>query len=345
MPAKMAPQRLAQVAFWYYIEDRSEGEIGERLGLSRSNVSRILTAAREQGIIRFEIDYPLERDKRLEKGLYDRFAGTSLREVIVASVGGAAEGSPDGEGGPEAAILAVAQAGVNWLATSLRDGMTVGLSWGSVTQTLVDVAHFEERRNVHVVQLAGEASLDSRHSGHNLVRDLAARIGGSYTYFDAPAAGRSARDGASLLRSPQVSAALARARSADVSLLGVGAYNVGSSKVFLAQAEATPAELAEAESKNVVGQICGRLFDASGNQPNLALHRRLVSIELKDLAKIKTNVIVATGPEKATALAAAVYGGLVQVLIVDTTLAECVLLATAAGRYRPGDTPALPESA
>jgi len=341
----MAPQRLAQVAFWYYIEGRSEGEIGDRLGLSRSNVSRMLTAAREQNIIRFEIDYPLERDQRLEKQLTGRFAGTSLREVIVAGVGAASEESPDGEGGREAAIFAVAQAGVNWLATSLRDGMTVGLSWGSVTQTLVDVAHFEERRNVHVVQLAGEASLDSRHSGHNLVRDFAARIGGTYTYFDAPAAGRSARDGASLFRSPQVSAALERARSADVSLLGVGAYNVGSSHVFLTQAEATPTELAEAESKNVVGQICGRLFDASGNQPNLALHRRLISIDLKDLKKIKTNVIVATDPVKATALAAAVYGGLVQVVIVDTMLAEGILLATADGPYRTGDTPGLAEPA
>ncbi len=321
----MAPVRLAQVAFWYYIEGRSQGEIGDRLGLSRSNVSRMLTAAREQNIIRFEIAYPLERDTRLERDVAARFVGTPLREVVVAAVDFGPEISGDGISGRQAAVLAVAQASVTWLATSLRDGMTIGLTWGSTVQTLVDVAHFDQRRNVRVVQLAGEASLESRHSGHNLVRDLANRIGGSYTYFDAPAAGRTARDGASLLRSPRVSADLELARSADIAILGVGAYNEGSSKVFLAQAAATPAELAEAQEKQVVGQVAGRLFDRQGNQPNLTIHRRLISIDIDDLKKIPTNMMVAAGAEKAPALEAAIKGGLAHVLIADKTLAQQLL--------------------
>ena len=208
--------------------------------------------------------------------------------------------------------------------------MTVGLTWGSTVQTLVDVAHFDQRRNVRVVQLAGEASLDPRHSGHNLVRDLAYRLGGTYSYFDAPAAGRTARDGASLLRSPGVSADLRLARSADVAILGVGAFNVGSSKVFLDQAAATPSELAEAEEKRVVGQVVGRLFDGEGNQPSLSIHRRLISIDVSDLKQIPTNAMVAAGAEKARALEAAIKGGLAHVLIVDTTLAQALVTAPSA---------------
>lgn len=326
MPAIASRQRLAQVAFWYYIEGMTQNEIAERIGLSRSNVSRMLLAAREQDIVRFEITFPLERDVDSERALASRFSGSALREIIVAA--GDRPSSPSGNGGAsrQGALLAVAQAGVQWLETSLRDGMTVGLTWGSTIQALVDAAHFDVRRSVHVVQLAGDASIDPRHSAQDLVRDLANRIGGTYTYFAAPAAGRTARDSAALLRSPHVSAAIAAARSADVAILGVGAYNVGSSRVFLTQAAVTPSELAEAESKHVVGQVVGRLFDSAGSQPDLAIHRRLISIDINDLKKIPTNVMLAAGAEKAAALEAAIVGGLVHVMIIDSALAQRLMI-------------------
>ena len=39
----------------------------------------------------------------------------------------------------------------------------------------------------HVVQLGGDLQLDPRLSGHELVRELAARLGGRYSYLHAPA--------------------------------------------------------------------------------------------------------------------------------------------------------------
>jgi DNA-binding transcriptional regulator LsrR (DeoR family) len=45
----------------YYIQDKTQKEISEALGLSRSGVSRLLAAAKRQGIVRISVVNPAER--------------------------------------------------------------------------------------------------------------------------------------------------------------------------------------------------------------------------------------------------------------------------------------------
>src|SRR4051812_18459216 len=63
----------------YFEEDLSQADIAERLAVSRSTVSRLLTEARESGIVRIEIRPPLH-----EAGLGDALAASlGLRRVIA----------------------------------------------------------------------------------------------------------------------------------------------------------------------------------------------------------------------------------------------------------------------
>ena len=317
MPA-LTPQRLAQAAFLYYVEGLSQEQVARQLGVSRSNVSRMLTSAREQGLVRFEIDYPTARNHSLESAVQAHFASTRLKSAIVVEV--------DGDAAGVGALLAVCRGGSEWLSGALRNGQTIGLSWGRTMQTLVDSARFEGRWDVNVVQLSGEASLDPARAGHDLVRGLAERIGGRYSYFNAPAVAPTKEVAASLAGSPLVAAALRQARAVDLAILGVAAFNAESSRLFLREvAEATPEELAEAEAKGVIGQICGRFFDSQGRQVDVALTRRVLSIDLPDLRNIPTVAILAAGRAKAAALASAVTGGLADVIIVDSALAHDLL--------------------
>lgn len=321
MAAKVSRARLALVAYEYYVQEKSQAEIAAQLGLERSSVSRLIRMAREQRIVRFEIDFPLDRSTPAEHRLVSRFRIHGLREVIVVDRE-AGHGHADDSQAP---LLAVARATVDWLATGLHDGETLGLSWGGTVQTVVDIAHFSRSHDVHVVQLVGELSLDSRDSGHDLVRDLALRVGGRYTYFNAPAVAQTAAGAHALLQTPQVSAALELARSVDVSLLGIGQYDTGSSGRFLSLAHATDAEREEALAKGVVGQALGRFYDATGTQADLSLHERTISLNIEDLRLIPTNVVVASGAEKRDALRAALEGGWVNVLIIDSALADAVI--------------------
>lgn len=322
MPA-LTRQRLAQVAFLYYVEGLSQEQVSRQLGVSRSNVSRMLTSAREQKVVRFEIDYPTVRNHSLESAVQARFAGTRLQSALVLEV--------DAEPVDVGALLAVCRGASEWLSGVLRNGQTIGLSWGRTIQTLVDSAHFDGRWDVDVVQLSGEASLDPARSGHDLVRDLAERIGGRYSYFNAPAVAPTREVAASLAGSPLVAAALRQARAVDLAVLGVGAFNEESSRRFLAEvAEASPEELAEAAAKGVIGQLCGRFFDAAGRQVDIALTERVLSIELPDLRRIPSVAIVAAGSAKAAALTGAIVGGLADVIIIDSVLARDLLARSAA---------------
>ena len=321
MRPRMTQERLAEAAYWYYVEGLGQDEVAVRVGTSRSNVSRMLRAARDQGIVRFEIVYPIRRLLSLEQTLQETFSDNGVRAVRVA----AAPTERDEFSAGQAGILAVARSGADWLQENLRNGETVGLFWGSTARAMVDVAHFDRKVDAHVVQLAGEWSNNPNRSGHDLVRDLAGKLGGRYTYFNAPAFAATEQDAEALLAEPQVAASLSLAHATDICLLGVGSFLEGTTAVFLQQANATEEEISEARDKGVVGQLAGRFFDRDGVQVTLALHQRLVSLDLTDLREAKTVVVLASGAQKCEAVAGAIRGGLIDVLICDQPLAEALV--------------------
>jgi DNA-binding transcriptional regulator LsrR (DeoR family) len=173
--------------------------------------------------------------------------------------------------------------------------------------------------------LIGEWSVDPGLSGHNLVRDLGDKLGGRYTYFNAPAVAATAEEADSLLVTPEVKRSLDLARHADIALLGIGSFPTDTTRTFLDLARATKAEVEEASRKKVVGQFAGRFFDEQGNQVDLAIHQRLVSLDLAEVRGIPTIAAVSHGEGKTTAVWAALLGGLIDVLIVDPVLGRCLL--------------------
>ncbi|MFV0425805.1 MAG: sugar-binding transcriptional regulator [Beutenbergiaceae bacterium] len=318
MAEKLTPERLAQAAVWYYIHDLSQDQVAKRLGTSRSNVSRMLRAAREQGIIRFEITYPTRRDLGAEQVVQAALADLGVREVIVAA-------DPTADAATEySGVLAAGRAASEWLDANLRDGMTVGMFWGSTVRAMVDVAHFDQHHDVQVTQMAGEWSDIPKHSGHELVRDFAGKLGGGYSYFSAPAFTSSAAQANAFLAQTPVALALDRARGADLHIVGVGSFGFGTTEVFLEQAGASNREVAELTAAGVVGQLAGRFFDSAGQQPDVAIHRRLVSLELPQVREAGTILVVCAGEEKADAVLGAARGSLVDVLVCDQSLARAL---------------------
>ena len=309
-------ESLAQIAYWYYVQELSQDDIARRLGVSRSQVSRFLRTARQQGVVRFRIEFPTTRNAELEARILRRFAPTPLREVIVARSPSAA-----GEDGTDSGQMAVARAAADWLPNHLEDDMILGLSWGGTIQMVVDLVEFPRPIDVRVVQLAGEISLDPRHSGHDLVRDLADRVGGRRSYFNAAAVLPSAELARALGDSPHVREALTLARASSVGLLGIGEFNRGMSKIFLDQADIADAVRRDARARGAVGQVCGRFFDGDGHQVDLELHRRILSVSIDELRRIPLKVAVASGAAKRIPTAAALVGGLIDVLVVDDALA------------------------
>src|SRR5689334_17899205 len=131
---------LARVSSEYYLENRSKVEIGSSYGISRFQVARLLTEARETGIVEIKVNFP-SRVSSADIRRIGKFLG--IGEVVVAET--------NGDVVQARGILAKAAAVE--ISRQAPAGGTMGISW---SRTL-DVASrlVRELPKCDVVQLAG----------------------------------------------------------------------------------------------------------------------------------------------------------------------------------------------
>ena len=298
----------------YFLDGRSQDDVARALGTSRSNVSRMLAAARAQGIVEIRVHDQTSRAAELEQALRARFG---LRHARVAAFRPGVD-----------VVAAAGDLAAQWLDESLRDGQVLGLSWGRSLQAMVDAFTVDQPRSVEVLPLVGGLStVSSLVSGEELVRELAGRMGATFRYLHAPGLlrSRAARD--SMLAEPAIAEVLARALTADIAMVGIGAVGTGSSKEIIDALDLGAAERAAFVAAGPVGDACCRYFDAEGRPIGGAVHERVLAIELEQLRAIPTVIGVATGPEKAPGVLGALRGELVDGLVTDAGLALALLSA------------------
>jgi DNA-binding transcriptional regulator LsrR (DeoR family) len=313
MPSAREPALLARAARLYYMDGRSQAEVAAAIGVSRSNISRVLTAAREQGIVEIRINDSFDRDFLLEQALQRKYG---LEDCRVAS-----------QNEFQSPLLQVGGLGAAWVKENLPDEGTVALSWGSTVQAVVDSFEAEPiHTGLRVLPLIGGLSIvDAAADGNVLVRSLALKLGASDARLNAPAVVRSKESRDTFLREPSISSVLEAACSAEFALVGIGTVGNGASAAILDALRLTPAERKKFQESGAVGDCCTRSFDQLGRPVNSPADDRVVSVDLEALRKIKKVVGVATGAVKAPGVRGALAGQLINVLIADAALATALL--------------------
>lgn len=305
-------EQLVKAARLYFIDGLSQQQVAESLGTTRSNVSRILAAARRQGVVEIRINEPTQRAYNLEDELERVYPPIEAR--VLANQ-------------PRQDVIAEAgQLAANWLMEQLRPKQRVAVSWGGTLQAMVRAVSPTSMPDVEVVQLVGGLSALTMHvSGQELVRQLADRLGCRYRYLHAPALFESAPALRALLGEPAISTALDAARAADVACVGIGAAGTGSSAEIIEALRLTRQERKAFDAAAPVGDICARFFDADGREVDSAVHDRVLAVGLDDLRAIPTVLAVAVGAVKGPGIRAALSGKLVDALVCDEAAAHAVL--------------------
>jgi DNA-binding transcriptional regulator LsrR (DeoR family) len=315
-------QALADVARRYYLHGRSQQQVADELGISRSNVSRMLTSALERGIVEIRVHDPSGRDDELERALVARFGLRAARVAVWAGAGAAADrDDPLTRVGPLAAEL---------LLETAVDGARLALSWGRALQAMVWAVASRREHAVEIVQLVGGLpSVEHEISGQELVRELATRLGAvRLHYLHAPAVLSSPAALAALLTESSVAQTLQAARDADVAFVGIGSPEQGSSaRVLDAAVGGRGAARKEFWAARPVGDVALRYFDAVGRAIRGEVDAQVVGVTIEDLRSVPTVVGVAGGQAKVQAVLGAVRGRIVDVLVCDDGLARAVLEA------------------
>lgn len=313
MPAPRSQDILVQAARLYYLEDKSQGEIAKALGLSRSTVSRILTAAREQGVVEIRIHAPgaVTRVGELELAVQRSYPVKSV--TVVARVRN------------RTPIDVVAEAGARLFEERVAHLSSFGLSWGYTVDRFVDQVQLEPiHRSLRICPLVGGLPSDTGPAGNTSMGMLAARTGATAFRFESPAVVESPRTWAALTSESSISSAIDRAAKVDMAIVGIGAFGQHNSRRVVTAMRLTPQEDRELAAQTPAGDICGRFYDLSGNPLGPPTSQRVIGISLEQLQAVPEVIGLAAGVEKAPGVIGALRTGILDGIVLDEELARVV---------------------
>jgi len=304
---------LHKVARAYYDDGLTQQQIGERFGLSRIKVSRLLRSAREERVVQITIAPPQSSNAQIEQQLEQRYG---LKEAIVVTPSSYAPAALVSDLGPIAAAC---------LTRGLQGNEVVAVSWGTAVLSVVDALQPAGLPDVRVVQLIGGlGELEAKTHGADLVRRMAQALGAKPRLIHAPGIVKDKTVRDALVMDPQVADTLELAGRADVALVGLGVLEPGST--LLADGDTlTAAEVEELRSLGVAGDIALQFFDRDGRKVRHPIHERIVGTGLETIKGIRRVIGVAGGKEKVAVIRAALRGKIINVLITDDQTASQLL--------------------
>lgn len=314
---KMKISMLAEVATMYYERGLTQNEIAEILCVSRTSVSRMLTAAAERGIIQVRINYQFERHYELERQITERFP---VKNVYVLNNRG--KNQREIEFGTSSLAAGV-------LKKVLAPDISIGVTWGNTLSDVVDCLEAPSIApdGVEVIQLTGAVSKENPVGcSQSIVSKLSEKLSGCPRFLNAPLLVESAQLRKGLKEEPNNAKVLRRAEFCDVALTSVGLCSDVELKNF--GSYMTKAYADEIIQKGGIGSICGRFFDREGRELDCGWNRELIGIDLAELKQIPNVFCVSYEPQKAPAIRAVLQGKLVDTLVTDGTTATKMLNLT-----------------
>lgn len=303
---------LVKVAEMYYLENKSQQEIADVIHVSRSNVSKMLNTCVKKGIVEFKINSLSSAGIQLQNRLMDQF---NMKAVVIVPSRGTIEQIAD----------SVCTAGAKYLESLLKNGMLIGVTWG--TSVYHTVCHFNPPLSytASVIQLVGSMGSRSQETdGQALVKQMQEKINGNGYVLQAPMIVKSKIVKEILMDEPEIKKHFDLFSKIDVALLGLGSNRSGVSAIY----KSGHISMEEANSmieQGAIGDICGTQIDINGQVCQTVLSGRVVGISAETLCAVPVRIGVATGFEKADAILGALRGKFVNVLITDELTAQSVL--------------------
>ena len=302
---------LARVATLYYVDDRTQEEIARALGISRVKVGRLLRKARAEGVVEIRIHREPGGDPGVELTLARRY---KLRQAIL---------TPTAED-PERDRARTGAAAAACVARLLRRHHTIAVGMGRNVASVADAMSERPGGDTTVVAgIGGSSLIGSRINSNDICRRFAARLGGTGIELYAPAFAENRIVRESFLSHDDVKATLARARRADLAVVGIGDAESDSAVVRIGCVP--PREMERLKNANAVGDILGNFFDREGQMVDQGVHDRVIGLDENDLRAIPCVVGIASEAAKAVAVRAALRTGIVDILVAPLALGRQIL--------------------
>ncbi len=299
---------LAVRAAWLYYEDGlTQAQIATRLFVSRQTVGRLLETARQAGIVRIELDANYLAAMGLATELRER---TPLSDAVVVPMW-------TGPLSRERTNERVAAALAAYVRRHLHPDVVVGVGWSDTVARALTMLSAESLDGVTLASAAGTI-----RNVAELVSDNPEAVRRLMT-VPAPLFVSSVGLADTLRAEASVSRVFDLARSAALTLTGVGAVRPGGSAVRTGMV--TDEDVATYARSGAVGDMLGQWFGRRGEVIDGPVSGRAVSLTLAELRELPNVVGVAAGVEKVEAIRGAIAGRYLDVLVTDEPTAQALL--------------------
>lgn len=304
---------LADVAEMYYIEGRDQTDISQKVGVSRSMISRMLTEARRQGIVEIKVFRPIQTDHDLEDAIRQQYG---VKNVLVVSMDDAK---------PEKLLNNLGQAAADVLKKLIKPDLVIGVAWGTAVSATVGAMQSVNEPSIRVIQLVGaQGARNAEYDGHAIVKILAEKVNGEGYYINAPYLCPTPEIARSLKDVKGIKETIDLGKMVDVALLGIGTTIKEYSSYYLSGL-LTDREIDVFINHGVVGDIASNYFKLDGTPYHDAFLNRVITISMDDLKRIPIRLAIVGGSAKVNAVIGALNSDLVNYLVIDSTTARQIL--------------------
>ena len=232
----------------------TQDEVANKVGLNRSRVRRILSAARLDGTVQIRVTTRLSHCVELERALEERWG---LTQAIVL---------PTQQDEAQLRTIIGAEVGA-YISQALSANMTIGLGWGKTLSAAVPAIVPRNPDGIRVMFSLGGLTRVSAQNPSEFAWRVAARLEAECYMMGGPVFAPDPVTRDALAAHTGMNDIFLRARSLDLAIVSVGDLRPHS--VFRQCGLLTSEELASLERGGAIGDVLCHFVDAEGCWPSI----------------------------------------------------------------------------
>lgn len=167
---------MVKICRHYYQEGLNQQQLAKKFGISRTQVSRMLSTARDEGIVEIKIHNPFSGESIIEEKMIEQYG---LKDVILVDTSNMSK---------DQSLAGLAQAGAFFLENVIKNGDVVGLMAGKSIQHAVQLTQPNKKNNVNIIPLVGGIGMQGAylHANANVI-ELAENMHFDHYVLNTPA--------------------------------------------------------------------------------------------------------------------------------------------------------------
>lgn len=308
-PKLMTALKAAQL---YYLQDLTMDAIASELRTSRSSVSRLLSHARETGLVEITVRSPLDRGALLEREIAELF---KVAAHVVPIPGTASDVDR---------LERVAITASRLLPQFVESNSVIGIAWGSTLGAMSRHLTAKETHDSVIVQMNGAGNLET--TGIEYASEILERFGRAFSariqQFPVPAFFDSPLTKEALWRERSTRRVLDLVGRMDVAVFGLGSpFAEVPSRVYIG-GYLERSDFQSLSADKAVGDVATMFYRADGTWRDIALNARGTGPGFDRLVKVARRICVVSGSQKLPSLRGALAAGLITDLVLDEGLAR-----------------------